>query len=179
MKTRFNLWKYGSLIAVSTGILALDQWTKQLIHTRFRWGESLSVIPNFFSITYVRNKGAAFGLFNAAPPEFREPFFMIVPVLILFMLILFFVFLKEQKRILVVPLTLIISGAIGNLIDRAKHGYVVDFLDFYWKQWHYPAFNVADSAIVVGVSLLLLLEYVGGGIVKGNPSKKGSVRGVL
>ncbi len=145
-------------------VLALDQWTKILVHNRFRWGETFALIPHFFSLTYVRNQGAAFGFLHAAPSWFREPFFLVMPLIV--MIFIFFLFLRitgSQRHwpVWSFGYSLILSGAIGNLIDRSRLGYVIDFLDFHWKEtYHYPAFNVADSAIVVGVGLLLTLTFI-------------------
>lgn len=149
--------KYKILLSLFVFTLILDQWTKHLVVSRFRWGESLSVIESYFNITYVRNKGAAFGFLNSAPDSFREPFFYLVPVVVLLGIGIFFWRLKDQERWVITALSLIFSGAVGNLIDRIRFGYVVDFLDFHWKNlWHYWAFNVADSCIVIGVAMIFL-----------------------
>lgn len=140
--------------------LIIDQWTKQLVHTKFYWGESKTIIPGFFNLTYVRNKGAAFGFLHSAPESFREPFFLIVPFVMIGVICLVFWRLKPNQKLSQFSLSLILSGAIGNLIDRLRFGYVVDFLDFYLDAWgHYPAFNVADSCIVVGVIILSFQSF--------------------
>lgn len=162
MKTRINLfeWKYKVLAIISVIVVALDQWTKIIIHSRFRWGESIPVIPGWFSLTYVRNTGAAFGLLHKAPAAFRDPFFIIIPVVALFVILFIMASLPPKQKLSAVALSLIFGGAIGNLIDRLRFGFVVDFLDFFWKEHHWPAFNVADSCIVVGVSLMFILSLI-------------------
>lgn len=151
--------KYFILIFISVVGVVVDQWTKHIVHTRFAWGESVSVIQGFFALTYVRNSGAAFGIMHKAPAYFRDPFFIAVPVVALFIILFLFVRLHQSQRLTAVALSLILSGAIGNLIDRLRFGYVIDFLDFYWKDYHWPAFNVADSCIVVGVTILFILSF--------------------
>lgn len=149
--------KYAILVLTTILILGLDQITKSAIMNHFHLGETLPVIQNYFNITYVQNKGAAFGILNQAPESFRVPFFIIVPLLALGLMLYIFRRISDRDIKTAAALSLVISGAIGNLIDRFALGYVVDFLDFHW-QWgyHFPAFNVADSAICVGVGLILL-----------------------
>lgn len=142
---------------VFTVLLVLDQITKQLIVNRFQLGESVSVFPDFFNITYIRNTGAAFGILADTPDAFRIPFFFAIPLIALGIIVYTFKKLPPDDWRTSSALTMILSGAIGNLIDRVRFGYVVDFLDFHWKyESHYPAFNVADSAICVGVGLMLI-----------------------
>jgi len=148
--------KYKLLSLVVGTFVLLDQITKQAVLNRFFLGESISVIPSLFNLTYVRNKGAAFGFLHSAPEAFRTPFFLAVPVIAIFVIGYLFYQLKETEKSSAWALSLILSGAIGNLIDRVRFGYVVDFLDFYYEPWgHWPAFNIADSAIVIGVFLLM------------------------
>jgi signal peptidase II len=148
--------KYILLATLSSFVLILDQITKWMIVDRFRYGESIPVIMNFFSLTYIRNTGAAFGILASANPAFRIPFFVIVPLVALVSIGMIFRKLPENEVKLSSALSLVIGGAIGNLVDRVTLSYVVDFLDFHWKfQYHFPAFNVADSAICVGVAVLM------------------------
>jgi signal peptidase II len=149
--------KYWILALLPTITLVLDQWTKQLIVDRFHLGESIPVLTGYFSITYVRNTGAAFGFLASANPAFRVPFFMLVPTIALAVIIYLFRKLPDHDRRTAYALASVMGGAVGNLIDRVRFGYVVDFLDFHWRyQAHFPAFNVADTAICVGVGLLML-----------------------
>lgn len=155
MKT--NQRKYFFLASVFSAGLFLDQWSKQMILDKFKWGESIQIMNGFFNLTYVRNKGAAFGFLHSAPEAFREPFFLAIPIIALFVLGYLYYRAQPEDRLSLWALSLIICGAAGNLIDRVRLGYVVDFLDFYLNSLgHWPAFNIADSAIVVGVSLLFI-----------------------
>jgi signal peptidase II len=138
-------------------ILILDQWTKFLVLEKFRLGESISIIEGFFNLTYIRNPGAAFGIFAQSHPSFRGPFFLLIPLVAMIVIGMVFKKLPKQSLLLSTALSLVMGGAVGNLIDRVRFGYVVDFLDFHWRYgYHFPAFNVADSAICVGVGILIL-----------------------
>ncbi len=147
-------FRYRMLVIISIVVLALDQATKFYIDSRFKLFESLTVVENFFNITYVRNKGAAFGIF--ANSAFRVPFFIGVSLLASLGILWYLRRLRREQRLLATALSLIFAGAVGNLIDRIRLGEVIDFLDAHWYQYHWPAFNVADSAITVGVGLLLI-----------------------
>jgi signal peptidase II len=138
-------------------IIVLDQWTKLLVLANFEYGESVSVIQEFFSLTYVRNTGAAFGFLATANPAFRVPFFLAIPIIAMVVLGFLYRDLPRESRWRSLALGLVTGGAVGNLIDRVRLGYVVDFLDFHYKNvYYFPAFNIADSAICVGVAILLL-----------------------
>ncbi len=153
--------KYLMLATVAGTFIALDQLTKMYIHTKFGLGDSIAVIPDFFNITYVRNTGAAFGIFRDAQETFRQIFFLSMPPIALAIILTMLRSVENRDRIQILALSLIFGGAIGNYIDRLRFGYVIDFLDFHYQHtWSYPAFNVADSAIVVGVGLLLVLMTV-------------------
>jgi signal peptidase II len=149
--------KYSLFVAVAFVALVLDQWTKLLILERFSLAESKSIIEGFFSLTYVRNTGAAFGFMANAPEAVRIPFFVILPAGALTFILWVLSRLDRDDVKIACALGLVFGGAIGNLIDRSLYGYVVDFLDFHWNyRKHFPAFNVADSAICVGVFVLML-----------------------
>lgn len=149
--------KYYPLILIAPLVILLDQATKYFIVEHFSLGETSSIISGFFSFTYIRNTGAAFGLLARAPAAFRVPFFFIVPGVALLAIGYIFRKIGEQDLRMSSALSLVIGGAVGNLIDRLRFEYVVDFLDFHWRyQYHFPAFNIADSAICVGVGLLML-----------------------
>ncbi len=152
--------KYLLLGVITLVVVLVDQWTKLAIHRRFHWGESRPLFESFFSLTYVRNTGAAFGLLHHAPVWFREPFFIVVPVAAMFVILWIFATLPKSQKTVAFGLCLVFSGALGNLIDRLRLGYVIDFLDFYWKQEHWPAFNFADSCIVVGVTILFVATFM-------------------
>jgi len=141
---------------VAAGILVLDQVTKLVIVRSLGLGQAIPVIPGLFNIVYVLNPGAAFGFLAGMPAGFRNPFFILISVGAAVLIVAYH---TRHLRALILPslaLGLILGGAIGNLIDRLRYGMVVDFLDFYLRGYHWPAFNVADSAISVGVGLMLL-----------------------
>jgi signal peptidase II len=146
--------KYLILALTAPVILVADQLTKLYIDRTMKLYQSIQVIDGLFSITYLRNKGAAFSFLSDA--SWRLPFFLLATVIAVIAIITAFCKLKDEQRFAAFSLSLILSGAIGNLIDRVRMGEVIDFLDVYWKTYHWPAFNVADSAICVGVALLAL-----------------------
>lgn len=150
--------KYIWLLLVSGFLIALDQLTKAYVHTHFHLGESVPVITNFFNFTYVRNFGAAFGFLSESHPSFREVFFLAMPPIALIIILTIFRTVKETDTKQIVALSSIFGGAIGNYIDRLRFRYVIDFMDFHlYNRWSWPAFNIADMAIVGGVGLLLAL----------------------
>lgn len=152
--------RYGLLSVVLTVSLVLDQWTKWLVDSSFRVGESLSLIEPILALTYVRNKGAAFGILQTASPGFRDPFFVLVPLLAISVISYLYYRLEKDQQLSAFALSLVLSGAVGNLLDRIRLGYVIDFLDIHWKEvYHWPAFNVADSCIVVGVGILFFQSF--------------------
>jgi signal peptidase II len=145
------------LLSTTGLVLSLDQLTKNAVVNHFRLGESLSVFPTVFSVTRAHNAGAAFGLLQGLPVSIREPFFYLVPGLTLAAILFVFYRLRENQLLGAQALSLIVGGAVGNLVDRFRLGYVIDFVDLHWGDgWHFPAFNVADTAISLGVGLLLL-----------------------
>jgi signal peptidase II len=156
--------KYLILAVVSALIVSVDQVTKVYIHTHFQLGEMVQVIQNFFNITYVRNTGAAWGILRDTPDTFRNLFFLSMPPIAMIFIFGILRNLPDSDRLQILALSMIFGGAIGNYIDRLRFGYVIDFLDFHWKNFYtYPAFNVADSAIVSGVTILILImlrQYV-------------------
>lgn len=167
--------KYLILLSMIGMLVSLDQLTKLLVVSNFRLGESSAVLPNFFSLTLVHNEGAAFGFLATLPPNLRDPFFMVVPVLTLLVIMAIFTKLREEQAMSIYSLSLIVSGALGNLIDRLHLGFVVDFLDFHWQyRAHFPAFNVADIAISLGV-LILLIGIITEKESKGSPDVSGIV----
>ena len=145
--------------ATTALIVFFDQLAKIYIDTTMLLHESFPVIAGFFSITYVRNPGAAFGFLADASPLFRYLFFVSVTVTAIVLIFHYLRKSKAEELMLTFSLALILSGAIGNLIDRIRFGEVIDFLDVYIGAYHWPAFNVADSAISVG-AVILLVELV-------------------
>ena len=145
-------------------IVVLDQATKAMVKARLPLHESVTVIPGFFDFTHVRNTGAAFGMLNSMEFAYKPAVMVIVALAALGAVASYALTLPATQRIARLGLALILGGAVGNLIDRATMGYVIDFVDVYWRGVHFWAFNVADSAITVGV-VLMLLDVLGVGRV--------------
>src|SRR5262245_175253 len=137
-------------------ILALDRWTKILIQSQLDLNESITVIDGLFNITYVRNTGVAFGLFSSISSPAKSILLSAFTVLAAVIVVVYSLRSPLRNRLLQVSLGFILGGALGNLYDRLAYGYVVDFLEFYFRSYHWPSFNVADSAISTGVVLLAL-----------------------
>jgi signal peptidase II len=144
---------YILLVAV---ILVLDRWTKALVQARFGLNDSVTVIDGFFDITYVRNTGVAFGIFDLVSLPAKSILLSAFTALAAVVVTVYSVRSPARNRLLQVALALILGGALGNLYDRLAYGYVVDFLEFYVGSHHWPSFNVADSAISIGVVLLAI-----------------------
>jgi len=143
-------------LVLVAAILALDRWTKLLIHSRLELDDSISVIDGFFNITYVRNTGVAFGIFSSVSSPVKSIILSAFAALAAVLVIGYSLRTPLQNRLLHTALALILGGALGNLYDRIAYGYVVDFLEFYVGRYHWPSFNVADSAISIGVVLLAI-----------------------
>lgn len=139
----------------AAAIIALDQITKSAITARFALHEAYPVISGFFNLVYVMNPGAAFGFLANASETFRYVFFTGITVVAAGLIVYYLVKSNPRNLLLTGSLTLIFGGAVGNLIDRLRFGAVVDFLDVYIGAAHWPAFNVADSAITVGAILMI------------------------
>jgi signal peptidase II len=132
-------------------ILILDQLTKYIVDRTIPLHHSIPVIDDVFSLTYIRNTGAAFGMLAGSAAHFRLPFLVIFSLVAIGFIIVMVRRLPPGETGLITALAFILGGAIGNLIDRVVYGEVIDFLDFYWSTYHWPAFNLADSFITVGV----------------------------
>lgn len=143
-------------------VVTLDQLIKIYIHTNFQLHESRTVINGFFDLTYVRNPGAAFGFLASAAPGFREIFFLSIPPIALLIIVGILRGVKNTDLISINSLALVFGGALGNYIDRLRFKFVIDFLDFYFikgfEKVAWPAFNIADMAIVGGISIFVFLE---------------------
>jgi len=151
--------KFLFLILISGFIICVDQMTKIYVHTHFNLSESIDVVSGFFNITYVTNRGAAFGFLAQAPEIFHNIFFLSMPPIAILVILGILHGVEEDDYLQICSLSCIFSGAIGNYIDRLRLGAVVDFLDFHLS-WggsihSWPAFNIADMAIVGGVMVLL------------------------
>jgi signal peptidase II len=142
--------------AVATAVLLADQATKLLILRTMRLGQAIPVVPGFFDIVFVLNPGAAFGFLATLPDQVRNPFFVAISVAAVALIAFYHARYLRTHRLASMALSLVLGGALGNLIDRLRYGVVVDFLDVHIYQYHWPAFNVADSAISIGVSLMIL-----------------------
>ena len=149
--------RYLLLVGVSLILVALDQLTKMFVVHTMRLHESISIIEGFFSLTYIRNPGAAFGIFATTNSAFRLIFFVGTSIFALGLLGTIFYRLHPDDVWGQLTVSSIFGGAIGNLVDRLRYGEVIDFLDFHVSGYHWPAFNVADSAISVGVVSLLVI----------------------
>lgn len=149
MKNKY-LW-VGSIIGV---VLVLDQLTKYIVEKSIRLYEVIVVFPGFFNLTHVRNKGAAFGILSTVPGVWRGVFF--ITVTLTAVAVIAVLIRKTHERLLVTAFSLITGGALGNVIDRIRYGEVIDFIQWYVKSWYWPSFNVADSAISIGVALLAI-----------------------
>lgn len=139
---------------VSLLILVLDQASKITVDTYMHLYQSIALLP-MFNITYVHNKGAAFSFLSEAG-GWQRWLFTGLALVMSSMITVWLLRLQKQQTLMAVALSLVLGGAIGNLIDRILYGYVIDFIDVYYQSWHWPAFNIADSAICVGVGLMIL-----------------------
>jgi signal peptidase II len=145
-------WLWLSLLA-----LVLDQGSKLAIAGSMKLYESIQIMP-FFKLTYVHNTGAAFSFLSEAG-GWQRWFFAGLALVISVVIAVWLSRLKKHETLLAVALALVLGGAVGNLIDRLAYGYVIDFLDVYYESWHWPAFNIADSAITLGVMLMLAESF--------------------
>ena len=136
--------------------MVLDQFVKAIVRREIALNESITVIPGFFDLTRVHNTGTAFGFMNATDFPFKTVILACVAIGALAALAMYAATLPASQWLARIGLALILGGAAGNLIDRIREGYVVDFVDLYWSGWHFWAFNVADASITVGVALMIL-----------------------
>jgi signal peptidase II len=141
-------------VGLAGGILVVDQVTKALVSAALRLHESRPIIPRFLSLTLVHNTGAAFGILAGERSPLRSGFFLVVSVVAMGVVLWLLWRLRPEKKVEAVALSLIFGGAVGNVIDRIRFGKVIDFIDVFYRSYHWPAFNVADAAISVGVFLL-------------------------
>jgi len=144
-------------LGLSLLALVLDQGSKLLVDNTMQLYQSIPLLP-FFKLTYVHNTGAAFSFLSEAG-GWQRWFFAGLALVISVIIAVWLSRLEKYETLLAVSLSLILGGAVGNLIDRLAYGYVIDFLDVYYGTWHWPAFNIADSAITLGVALMLLESF--------------------
>jgi len=148
-----NIW--ARLILISGSIIFTDQLTKYIIKINIALYDNIIVIKNFFNITHILNPGGAFGFFASSSPGVRKFIFLFASSIVALLILWFYKKYAENFIFLSIGLALIFGGAVGNLIDRFIYGKVVDFLDFYIGTYHWPAFNMADSAITIGMGILI------------------------
>jgi len=147
--------KYGRLALIAGLIVLLDQISKAIVVSRLALYASVKVIPGFFDITFVLNPGGAFGFLAGQHSGLRHIFFLGVSSLAICFILVLYRKVSPTHRMLSLAFAFILGGAAGNLIDRIRFGRVVDFLDFHYGSYHWPAFNVADSAITVGMIIFV------------------------
>lgn len=155
---RRNLRKADYLF-LSFAVLVLDQWTKWLVEVHLPHSTSHTVVPGFLNLTHVKNTGVAFGLFADHGSNGGSWLLVVLGLVALAAVFLYFRLAPARNRLLLSSLALIVGGAVGNLIDRLASGAVTDFVDVYVGSYHWPAFNVADSAITVGIGLMILDSF--------------------
>jgi signal peptidase II len=143
-------------LVVVASVALLDQATKLLVVSDLALHQTVEIIPGVLNLTHVRNSGVAFGILNATSFAFKPALMAALAMAALVGVALYSTQLSLEQRWARAGLALILGGAAGNLVDRARQGYVVDFVDAYWGSWHFWAFNVADAAITVGVGILVL-----------------------
>jgi signal peptidase II len=143
-------------IGIILAVITIDQVTKVWILHNFALHESKVMIPDFFNLTYITNNGAAFSMLAGQPALWRQIFFIGAAGTALVFIWMAQRSFGRTSALYTVALALIAGGAVGNLIDRIRFGFVIDFLDFFMGVHHFPAFNIADSAITVGVTLFII-----------------------
>lgn len=135
-------------------VIAVDLGTKAMATAMLSYGDPVPVIP-MFNLTLLHNTGAAFS-FLADAAGWQRWFFVALALVVSVVLVYWLRNLQRQETVTAIAIVLILGGALGNVYDRVVHGYVVDFLHFYWQDWHFPAFNLADTAITIGAGLMIL-----------------------
>ncbi|VAX31969.1 Lipoprotein signal peptidase [hydrothermal vent metagenome] len=156
-----------TLFLVSNALILVDQYTKFLVNTHIPLYYSIKVIDGFFNLTHVRNPGVAFGLFADQDSEYKVLVFILISTVAIFAILLIYYQTPDEKKVVRTGLIMIFSGAIGNLIDRIAYAEVVDFVDIFYGNYHWPAFNFADACITIGVTFMIL------DLFQGQPEEKG------
>ena len=153
--------KYVFLFFVSGVLVIMDQYSKLMVSLHIPLNYSVKVVEGFFSLTHIRNSGVAFGLFASQQSEYKALMFVAISTVAIIAILVIFHQTPKEKKMVQMGLVLIFSGAIGNLIDRVLHGEVIDFVDFFINRHHFPAFNIADSCITIGVTLMVIDLFCG------------------
>ena len=146
--------KYLFLFVISSSLIVIDQYTKFMVTLHIPLSYSINVVEGFFNLTHVRNSGVAFGIFSEQNSELKPYLLIFVSIIAIIAILVIFHQTGKDKRMVQGALVLVFSGAIGNLIDRVLHKEVIDFIDIFFNNRHWPAFNVADACITIGVMLL-------------------------
>ena len=146
--------KYLFLFVISSSLIVVDQYTKFMITLHIPLSYSVNVVEGFFNLTHVRNSGVAFGIFSEQNSQLKPYLLIFVSIIAIIAILVIFHQTGKEKRMVQGALVLVFSGAIGNLIDRVLHKEVIDFIDIFFNNRHWPAFNVADACITIGVMLL-------------------------
>lgn len=148
------------ILGVGVPCYALDQWTKRLVKTSMGIGEGFTVIPGFFDIIHTRNTGAAFGILQGLPEEYRLPFFAGITMIACALMLVFFWKASAGSGFMAVVISLVLAGALGNLTDRVMLGEVVDFLSFHVGIYRWPTFNLADTWISLGMAGIVIDAFL-------------------
>jgi len=155
--------KYLFLFVISSVLIVIDQYAKFMVTLHIPINYSVKVVEGFFNLTHIRNSGVAFGIFSHQNSELKPYLLIFVSIIAIIAILVIFHQTGKNKKIVQTGLILVFSGAIGNLIDRVLHKEVIDFIDFFIDNQHWPAFNVADSCITIGVMFLVADMLVGDG----------------
>jgi len=147
--------RYLKLVLITGVVCILDQATKALVVATIAVYQTIAVIPGFFNLTHIYNPGGAFGFLSGSTSGLRHLFFLVSSFAAMGLILFLYAKTPPKQRLLELGLSLILGGACGNIIDRIRIGRVIDFLDVYIKDLHWPAFNVADSAITIGIALFV------------------------
>lgn len=147
--------KYLLLTAIAGAVIVFDQASKYAVQNMLAIHDYIEIIPGFFNVTYVQNPGAAFGIFGRTTGVLRLALLIGISLLALIMLLFMYEKTTGKFSITHLAISLVAGGAVGNLIDRIRLKWVMDFLDFYWNGHHWPSFNIADIAITLGTIILM------------------------
>ena len=154
--------KYLFLFVISSVLIVIDQYTKFMVTLHIPINYSIKIVEGFFSLTHIRNSGVAFGIFSDQNSQLKPYLLIFVSIIAIIAILVIFHQTGKNKKIVQTGLVLVFSGAIGNLIDRVLHKEVIDFIDVFIDNQHWPAFNVADSCITIGVMFMIAVLLVGG-----------------
>ena len=146
--------KYLFLFVNSSALIVIDQYTKFMVSLHIPLNYSVKVVAGFFNLTHIRNSGVAFGIFSEQTSELKPYLLIFVSIIAIIAILVIFHQTEREKKLVQTGLVLVFSGAIGNLIDRVLHKEVIDFIDIFLGNKHWPAFNIADACITIGVMLL-------------------------